>query len=132
MKVSLKAIIYPTENFEKVSKAVKNIFPDLGLEVEKREGYSIIKGKAKERKALEKLYKMLRKEKILDTARNMLMRTKQEDKVFFTINKQAAYVGRLNLSVESTLGAIEVEIEDGNIDAFIDWLAPETFEGKET
>lgn len=131
MKVSLKAVIYPTENFEKVSKAVKNIFPDLGLEVEKREGYSIIKGKAKERKALEKLYKMLRKEKILDTARNMLMRTKQEDKVFFIINKQAAYVGRLNLSVESTLGAIEVEIEDGNIDAFIDWLAPETFEGKE-
>ncbi len=131
MKVSLKAVIYPTENSEKVSKAVKNIFPDLRLEVEKRKGYSIIKGKAKERKALEKLYKMLRKEKILDTARNALMRTKQEDKVFFTINKQAAYVGRLNLSVESTLGAIEVEIEDGNIDVFIDWLAPETFEGKE-
>ncbi|GCC11004.1 hypothetical protein IPdc08_01048 [archaeon] len=131
MKISLKAVIYPTENSEKVSKAVKNIFPDLKLEVEKRKGYSVIKGKAKEIKALEKLYKMLRKEKILDTARNALMRTKQEDKVFFTINKQAAYVGRLNFSVESTLGAIEVEIEDGNIDVFIDWLAPETFEGKE-
>lgn len=131
MKVSLRAVIYPTENSEKVSEAVKNIFPDLRLEVEKREGYSIIKGKAEGRKALEKLYKMLRKEKILDTARNTLMRTKQENKVFFTINKQAAYVGRLNLSAESPLGAIEVEIEDGNIDAFIDWLAPETFEGRE-
>ncbi|GBE55617.1 MAG TPA: hypothetical protein ENH28_05415 [Euryarchaeota archaeon] len=131
MKVSLKAVIYPTENSEKVSEAVKNIFPDLRLEVEKREGYSIIKGKAEERKALEKLYKMLRKEKILDTARNTLMKVKQEDKVFFLINKQAAYVGRLNLSAESPLGAIEVEIEDGNIDAFIDWLAPETFEGRE-
>ncbi len=131
MKVSLRAVIYPTENSEKVSEAVKNIFPDLRLEVEKREGYSIIKGKAEGRKALEKLYKMLRKEKILDTARNTLMKVKQEDKVFFTINKQAAYVGRLNLSAESPLGAIEVEIEDGNIDAFIDWLAPETFEGRE-
>ncbi len=131
MRLSVKARVYPTENSEKVMKAIKNIFPDLRLEVETLEDYSLVKGDAETREALEELHSKLRKERILDTARSILLASRQGNEVSFQINKQAAFANRLNLSAESSLGAIEVEIEDEEIEELINWLAPKTFEGRE-
>jgi len=129
MRIHLKAPLHPTENRGKVERAVKNIFPSLELEREENQGLWLV-GEGGGREDLEELYTLLRKEKILDAARRVMLSSSEEDTTSFYLNKQAAYMGRLNFSPESPLGPIEVTLE-GEVRDIIDWLAPRTFEGKE-
>jgi len=130
MKVTVRAPVYPTESHEKVITALKNIFPQVEFDITAGEPARII-GYGYGREALEQLHFLLRKEKILDACRALLLENRVENKTKLKINKQAAYVGRLNLSAESPLGCIEVEIESEELDELIDWLAPKTIDGRE-
>lgn len=130
MKFTVRAPVYPTESQEKVITAMKNIFP--GIEFEVAPGAPAwITGYGYEKEALEQLHFLLRKEKILDACRALLLENKMANKTRLRINKQAAYVGRLNLSAESPLGCIELEIESEELEELIDWLAPKTVDGRE-
>ncbi len=131
MKFTVRAPVYPTESQEKVITALKNIFPKVEFDITAGEPAWIIIGYGYGREALEQLHFLLRKEKILDACRALLLESRVENKTTLKINKQAAYVGRLNLSAESPLGCIEVEIESDELDELIDWLAPKTIDGRE-
>lgn len=131
MKLSAVAPVYPTENRKKVGEALKKIFPSTRLKFEHGEELSTVKAEAKGRESLRELHRLLRKEKVLDAARKVMLSSMSADTTRFSVNKEAALIGRLNLSSTSPLGAIEVKIEDENIEGLIDWLAPRTFEGRE-
>ncbi|MDK2892238.1 RNA-binding domain-containing protein [Methanohalophilus sp.] len=128
--VEVWAELFPTEDVEKVRKAIENVLT-VKLEVfdDKIQGYGKLD-------SLLKLHKMLRKEKILDSARMPMMENLEANKTSFTfkLNKQAAYAGKASFPAdEGVLGNINVRILDDSkakLEEVIDWLAPPTEEGK--
>ena len=125
---TVSALVFPTEPEEKVRNAVENIFPGAKLRMIREKGYvDRLEGSA----GLDRLHELLRQQKILDTARSAMLRGLKSHEISFDLNKQAAYMGQLNfLDHEVALGGIYVNIEFGDAMHLIDWLAPETKEGK--
>lgn len=129
--LSVYAPVYPTEDIEKVKKAITNIFP-VELLVQDN-GTPGLHGEG-DIESLRKLHFLLRDGRILDTMRKVLLSAKKGCRTCFRLNKQVAYVGKVNISDgNESLGPIDVEISAENeIDILhiIDWLAPVTVDGK--
>lgn len=130
-KVQVFAPVNPTEVQEKVEKAILNFFP-VSLELQDH----AIPGLYGEGnlESLRRLHLRLREERILDTARNIFLNGVQGDTTRFRLNKQVAFIGKLNFPAgKESLGSIDVEISADNEDellTIIDWLAPQTVEGE--
>ncbi len=134
MYVRVEAEIRPTEDEEKVIKAVKNVIDVENLRiVDAGRGYRLLVGESNSVNSLKKMHDLLRKQRILDTARNMLLRKAREGMIVLKLNKQAAYQGIISFSegeLESPLGTITITIITENPEELIDWLAPRTAHGK--
>ena len=127
MKLRVEAEVRPTEVREKVEAALKKIFPTLEL---RQEG-SFLVGEATEVSALSRLHQLLRLQAILDSARSVMLAGREGNQISFTLNKQAAFVGRVSFTgEESPLGPIAVTLEAFDIEKLIDYLAPRTHDGK--
>jgi len=127
--IHIEAEINPTEDLEKVKRAVENIFGSLEFEVKPRRRGSVLIAKAKGINGLTKLYNLLRRERIRDAARGVLFDGLSEKSITFYLNKQVAYVGHISFSkpvAESPLGPIKVQIRCDNPRELIEWLAPKT------
>lgn len=122
--MTLSCPIFPSEDPKKVRDAVNRIFPGEEL----TEGDGEIYGPV----SLDNFSKMIRRQQILDTTRLVLFKGMRDNRTLMRLNKQVATVGKVSFAEpRSILGAIEVVIEDDNLEAFIDRLAPETVDGKE-
>ncbi len=113
---TVSAAVYPTEPIENVEIAIKNIFPDALLQLEK-DGENRLTGKA----SLQRLQELLKKQKIGDTARMEFFKCMVGDKIEFVLNKQVAYIGKVNFG-KGSLGGIYVRIETEDAEKLIDWL----------
>ena len=126
--------IRPTEDESKVLKALKNIiFTDSIRVVDAGRGFRIAIAESNDVSALLKLYELFRKQRILDTARNIMLKNARNGVLTLQLNKQAAYQGVVSFvdhESESQLGAITVTISSERLDEIIDWLAPRTARGK--
>lgn len=125
---TVSALVFPTEPEEKVGHAIENIFPGAKLHFIQQKGYvDRLEGTA----GLDHLHELLRKQQILDTARSAMYKDLKDDEISFELSKQAAYMGELNfLDHDVALGGINVNIKFKDPMLIIDWLAPETREGK--
>jgi predicted RNA binding protein with dsRBD fold (UPF0201 family)/adenylate kinase family enzyme len=128
IRITVSALVFPTEPEEKVRHAVENIFPDAKLRLIQEKGYvDRLEGSA----GLDNLHELLRKQKILDTARSAMYDGLNGREISFELNKQAAYIGELNfLDHDVALGGIYVNIEYKDPELIINWLAPQTSEGR--
>ena len=124
---------YSTEDPEKIAVALNTI---LSGEIQKErignETYLFIE--SDQPRSLDQLFDLIRQYRILDVARKILRNSIIGNSTFFYLNKQVAFVGKLNFCYEegeSPLGPIRVEIEYDNIDQLIDWLTPYTKNGAE-
>ena len=129
--VRVSALIYPTEIEEKVRISINNIFPvELSL---KDFGIPHLSGEGKI-ETLRKLHMLLRQGQILDSARNIFLNGIEGNTTQFSLNKQVAFVGKINFSAgKESLGSIDVDIIAENEDdilTIIDWLAPHTVDGE--
>jgi predicted RNA binding protein with dsRBD fold (UPF0201 family)/dephospho-CoA kinase len=126
---TVSALLFPTEVEERVRKAVENVFPGTRLTLVKKEGYvDQLEGKAP---SLDAMHELLRRQQILDTARHSFFDDLKGKEISFQLNKQAALMGYVNfLDHDVALGGIYVTIETDEPDLIIDWLAPETAEGR--
>jgi predicted RNA binding protein with dsRBD fold (UPF0201 family) len=124
MKYTMKAkvIINPTEDLDKILKALSNILDYDELEID--DNYITVTG---DEDSLLRLRESLEKRRIRNTARKIMLKGLQDKVIFFKLSKQAAYAGLVNIISEdlSALGEINVIIETDNVDAFLDWIAPE-------
>ena len=121
--------VNPTEDLEKVKRAVENIFGSMDFEVKPRKRGSLLIAQAKGRDGLARFYNMLRRERIRDAARGVLFEGLSEKSITFCLNKQVAYAGHISFSKpigESPLGPIKVRISCGEPQELIGWLAPKT------
>ncbi|WP_297467019.1 RNA-binding domain-containing protein [Thermococcus sp.] len=128
-EVELEAYVYPTEDIEKVKKAMLNLVPDLEFETFERDEYVILTGRTRSKKALSRLYELFRGQAILDTARSFLEEGYFGEEIIVKVNKQAAYAGVVNFNEEGPLGPITIIIRTKNPKKLMKWLAPRTKDG---
>ncbi len=123
--ITISCPVNPSEDPEKVRSAILNIFPDAELEQDER-GF---KGTAP---GLDRFYNLIRKQLILDATRGVLMTAIRGNRTRMLLNKQVATVGKISFADRNpVLGAIEVFVEDDDIEAYVDRLAPVTVDGVE-
>jgi len=123
MKVRVFCRIYPTENPEKIRDAVLKIFPNAKIRIS--ENYLVA-----ETSSMENFASLLRRQRIRDSARSVLMDGMDENSISFRLNKQVMTVGRINFAVEDMpLGDVEVRVEaegEEDIRDILDRIAPST------
>jgi len=128
-EVEVEAHVYPTEDIEKVKKAMLNLVSPLEFDAFDKGEYILLLGKTKDKKALQRLYELFRGQQILDTARVMLEEGYFGEEIIIKVHKQVAYVGKVNFNEESPLGPITIIIRTKEPQRLMKWLAPRTKDG---
>lgn len=143
--VKVSAPVYPTEDPEKVIKAISALFTDIKIEredlkpVEPETGVlpSLLLSGEGGIDLLLTLHGLVRKEEIIDSVRNKALNTGLSSdglSVCFFLNKQAAFVGIPSIPAqEEPLGPIEVVIRADSqeeMKRLFEWLLPLTEEGR--
>ena len=144
ISVKILSAVYPTEDPEKVIKAISVLFTGIELQketidsTESEKGISpsfILTGEGG-LDLLFNLHGLIRREKIIDSLRNKAFNkglSREGRSVRFLLNKQAAFVGVPSVPAEEgSLGAIEVVIRADSpeeMERLFEWLLPLTEEG---
>jgi len=121
-KLKVLAEVKSTEDPEKVKNSILNIFPDIKVEEKDNE----IIGFSEEEDDLSRFIELVYSEAIRDSVNMVLKEGTQGAKISFSMNKQAAFAGRVNLSRVSPLGPIKVKIYVDNPYEYIDKIVPKT------
>jgi len=125
ISVHIEVEINPTEDPEKVKRAVENIFGKVEFVIKPQQRGSLLLAETKGLDGLSKLQNLLRRERIRAAARTVLFEGLHEKSIIFYMNKQVAFVGHVSFSepvAESPLGPIKIEINCTNPRELIDWL----------
>ncbi|WP_435074470.1 RNA-binding domain-containing protein [Halorubrum sp. HHNYT27] len=125
--VRIEVPVHDTEVTDRVDDAVRNVFPD--AEPVHEDGLLVA-----EAHTLDAFSDVLHEQEILDTARRVFLRNSTEDGFAFSLKKQAAFEGIVNFAVGESdeLGEINVDVRvrEPDVEAFIDYVAPETDKGR--
>jgi len=127
--LQIEVEINPTEDQEKVKRAVENILGNAEFEIKPQKQGSLLVAKAEGMDGLAKFHNLLRRERIRDATRRVLFGGLSGKSIVFYLNKQVAYVGHVSFSqptAESPLGPIKVQIQCDKPRELIEWLAPKT------
>jgi predicted RNA binding protein with dsRBD fold (UPF0201 family)/dephospho-CoA kinase len=116
--INIKTPLHPTESKDKVETAIRNIFPDASLS----QTNGCIVGTSNSIKTFGEL---LKSQRIRSAARIELLKRLSSDAFEFTLNKQAAFMGKVNFSKDS-LGPIYVRVQTDASKFIIDSIAPES------
>ena len=121
-KLKVFADVKSTEDPEKVKNSILNIFPDIKVEEKDNE----IIGYSEEDGILSRFIELVYSDAIRDSVNMVLKEGTRGTKISFSMNKQAAFAGRVNLSRVSPLGPIKVKIYIENPYDYIDKIIPKT------
>jgi hypothetical protein len=125
--VRIEAPVQDTEVTDRVADAVRNVFPNADPVHE--DGRLVA-----EAHTLDAFSDVLHEQEILDTARRVFLRNSTDEGFSFSLKKQAAFEGVVNFAVgePDELGEIDVDVRvrEPDVEAFIDYVAPETDEGR--
>lgn len=124
VRVRISAPIAPTETVERVSRAIDRLFPD--VELEERDGELVGEGFGSD---LSHFRERVFEQRVIDTVRKELEEGRTGSRTVVELDKQAAWMDRVNFDVGSSLGPIRLEVE-GRLDDFVKWVSPPTVEGK--
>jgi len=119
--ITVEAPVRPSEDESKVKRALLNLFPEIEL---RREGEMFVGTGS----SLSRLGQLLKRYRIRDAARGVMMRgLKSDSMTVFRLSKQAAFMERVGFADrESPLGEITVRVESSDLMGLLDTLAPDT------
>jgi predicted RNA binding protein with dsRBD fold (UPF0201 family) len=139
MEITIKCLVYPTEDIEKVKKAIKTHLGASPLNVVEHNQFMELVFSNDDRTILSIVRQSIHEKRILAAVRTKLLNN-YNDLDFTTsirLDKQAAFVGKLRLidnAVENPpLGSIEIHIKFETAPLFrefLDWFSPRTKDGK--
>jgi predicted RNA binding protein with dsRBD fold (UPF0201 family) len=118
--ITVSTVVHFTESESKVKKALKNLFPTMEFTCSEK-GFSAT---SKDLKSLVHLKELLKSQKIRSTANYILKNSLLDNELVFYLNKQAAYMGKINFSENCPLDPITVHITGNNLCDIIDSLSP--------
>ena len=120
-KIEMSCPVNPSEDPDKVEKAIANIFP---YSIIKYENFTMF-AQSKELRSFEKIYETIHTNQSQKAYSRNLENNLENDTTWFFLNKQAAFVERVAICdepEESPLGPIKVTLTSSNIDGIIDWI----------
>jgi uncharacterized protein len=124
----IEAPLNPTEDPEKVLRAIRNLFPKCAPTIVRTdERHAKFESSVARMEDLDNLKSLLRQEAIRDAARKLLFKSVSGSTIVVHLNKQAAFAGKASFCErydESPLGPITLTITTENHEQLIDWLAP--------
>lgn len=125
--IEITAPVRDTEVTARVADAISNLFPSATIE----EGHGELRA---ETHSLDRLSELLHQQEILDTARSVFFENHSGTTFSFRLKKQAAFQERINFTVGESdeLGeiAVRVRVDEPNVEAYIDHVAPPTEDGR--
>jgi predicted RNA binding protein with dsRBD fold (UPF0201 family) len=124
IKTSAETICNPSEDLEKVKKALLNVLEG-EVEVEEiGEGLYQLRVEGNGPKSIDKILHGFERRRVLMAVRKHLKSRVQNGKTEFLLNKQAAYVGVVSIweEGESVLGPIKATISVPDIYGLIEWM----------
>jgi len=125
--IEITAPVNGTEVTDRVVDAIENVFPE--AEVESHPGELLATAHS-----MEHFSERLHEQAILDTARGAFFANQDGNTFTFDLKKQAAFERLINFAVGegSELGDLHVRVtvEEPDVEAFIDHIAPPTEEGR--
>jgi hypothetical protein len=123
-KVRIEARVYSTEDEEKVSRAIKNVVGEVELKAIPLGRGLLLRAQGEGLEILFFLKRKLERERIRDAARARLLRSIEDKRIVFGLNKQAASAEHVSFSIasESPLGPITVIIECDDPKGLVEWL----------
>jgi len=133
LQIIIKTPVNPTEDKGKVARCLQNILDR--PQIEDEGDYLVVY--SSHQKVLASIRAKLREERIIDSARKIILRNFRHDSdyVEFYFNKQAAFAGRINFVTnpdqEDYLGPITVTITGDEVQKVIDWLTWTSSESEE-
>ena len=125
IKVFVDALINPTEDLDKIKRAVSNIFPNMPFHIESAGERDHLIAQAEGKDALDAFHLLLRQKRIRDAARKIFLRGRCGNHITFFLNKQVAFMKNISFCEpfgESPLGPIKIEIVCDDSLKVIDWL----------
>ena len=126
-QITISTPLYSTEDPLLVRKALSSIVDPVKVEIENPDPqtnapiYQVV-GHYSKIRALRPLYRQLRNQRIVQSARGILRRRIRNDRLILFFHKQAAVSGHIHFcaaSEESPLGPIQLSIAHQNFEWFI-------------
>ena len=95
-QIDIETDIHPTESKDRIRTAVTNLFPDATFE---KDAVRVLRATAR---GLDTIRERIANQQIRDSARRLLEKGVRKDHLFFILSKQAAFAGRVSLSIRSS------------------------------
>ncbi|NPD88098.1 MAG: hypothetical protein HGN29_05225 [Asgard group archaeon] len=134
--LAISVPLFSTENKEKIKICISNL---LGVipEFEERKilNNTLLEAQNLPISGLEKFFNYIRKVEILDAVRYCAILDFKRNSVVLNFHKQALFAKKfavITADTSSPLGNVELSIKGKNPEKILDWLAPQTVEGRET
>ncbi|MEM2760160.1 MAG: RNA-binding domain-containing protein [Nitrososphaerales archaeon] len=113
--------VYPSEDVEKVIRAVKNVLTNCTPEFTDNK----VVTESRNIESLSKIYEQARSRAVLGVLSRVLEDNRIANSTWFYLNKQAAYAGIVSIceeESESPLGPIKITITTNQLQSIINWL----------
>ncbi len=131
--LQVRSDLRPTEDLERVLRSIRNLFDVEHYDVIDGMPYKEVVCESNKVESLLRFHQVLRQDRILDTARKIMLSSRTGNRITLKLHKQSAYAGHISFVTydsESPLGPIKVVIVSDDVERIIDWLAPKTSKGK--
>ena len=134
--LAISVPLFSTENREKVETCIFNLL-GINPEFEERKifNYSLLEAENLPISGLENFFNYIRIAQILDAVRSCSTLDFSKNSVVLHFHKQALFAKKfavITSDTSSPLGNVELSIKGKNPENILDWLAPQTVEGRET
>ena len=133
MQAVVRSRVYPTEDRERVEKAIANIFADLSYAIVEDETYFEVQSSLNRVGSLDWLRQRIHELKIIDAVRSRLLSNWSGSSTWLCLDKQAAFSGRVRIADDSEesppLGFIEIVLQfdtEPEFQRFLTWFVPRT------
>jgi predicted RNA binding protein with dsRBD fold (UPF0201 family) len=124
VKIEVEAEVRPTEDVDKVKRAVLNVYSG-DLVLVGGGNYSFLRGVSMDLRSLEPLRKLIRSQQIEPAAKSYLLRRMSNGELTILLHKQAAFASKISFiddAKESPLGPIKIHITGDNLEEVVNYL----------
>ncbi len=121
LEIIVQTYVNPTEELEKVTFAIKNVFPDSNFILKDNK----LHFSTKKLEELKKIKDQIRSRSTIAVLKKVLYNNQNMDITWFLLNKQAAFSGVVVIAEEddeSPLGPIRITIKNQDIEEIINWF----------
>jgi len=137
MKSTIRCIIHPTEESERIERAIENILGSISFSTSNFDEFIEIYYPDVTNTNLAILRQLIHDKRILDAVRVRLRKNYDEFTTSLHFDKQAAYTGKIrlidNTQEDPPLGTIKITFEFTSLsefEEFLDWFSPRTKDGR--